>query len=95
MSEELTRKNKVRGGHRALAKRILGIVQTLISFEPPDIARTAKLQQSIEETLAALDEEILALTENDAIEEEIVSADQFKELFIAHRFVRNRAGPET
>ncbi|KAL5491384.1 hypothetical protein EMCRGX_G016664 [Ephydatia muelleri] len=83
MSEELTRKKKVRGGHRASAKRILGEVQTSISSEPPDIARIAQLQQSIEnklQTLAALDEEILALTEDDAVEEEIVSADQFKEL---------------
>ena len=47
MSEELTRKKKVRGRYRASAKQILGEVQTSISNEPTDIARIAKLQQSI------------------------------------------------
>lgn len=96
MSEELTRKRRVHGGHRASAKRILGKIQTSISSQPTDIARIAKLQQSIEDklqVLAALDE-FLALTENDAVEEEIVSKDKLKELF-ARRLVRNRSCPET
>ena len=83
MSEELTRKRKVRGGNRASAKRILGDIQTTLSSEPTDTARITKLHQIIEEklkVLTALDEEILALTDNDSIEEEIVIADQFKEV---------------
>lgn len=80
--EELTRKRRVRGGHRASATRTLGEVQPSIDSEPLDNAKISQLKRSLEEKLrflSGLDEEILALIPEEAIEDEILRADEIKQ----------------
>ena len=87
MAEELTRKRRVRGGHRASAKRIISSVIEILSAG--DVSRinehAVKLTQqkaSLEgklDSLEELDAEILAIVPEDEIEAEIERADLLKE----------------
>ena len=83
--EALTRKKKVRGGHRSSANRTISqIYETIESTENPESTLT-KLKQckmALEEKLEVVkrcDEEILELTREDDVENEIEQADVFKE----------------
>ena len=81
--EQLARKRKVRGGHRASATRILGQIEPAITAEPLDVSKINQLKRSLEDKLQSvseLDQAILDLTPEDSLEEEIVQADEIKEL---------------
>ena len=85
MSESLTRKKKTRGGHRASAQRT--IRQVYEAIESTDDVGTVcdKLEQHkmvLQEkldTVKQLDADILELVVEDDLEEEIGTADEFKE----------------
>ena len=80
--DELSRKKRLRAGHRASTTRILGQVQPSITSEPLDVAKINQLKRSLEEklqSLGVLDEEILTLTPAESIEAGIVQADEIKE----------------
>ena len=81
-TEQLARKKKVRGGHRASLTRILGETRESVSATPRDNFKISQLKRSLEEklqTLTKCDEEILSLVPEGDIEEEIVRADEIKE----------------
>ena len=83
MSTELVPKKRVRVGHRASTRRFLGQVDIGIAGVPLDVAKITQLKRSLEDKLKALnilDEEILTLNPEDAIEGEIVQADEVREL---------------
>ena len=86
MSEGLVRKKQIRAGHKASATRMLTNANELLSsLEPGPTTDTSKLTQlklSLQEklkTLRQLDSEILDLTEEDHLVDEIEQADIFKE----------------
>ena len=83
MSEELARKKKVRGGHKASATRMMLRVEELMrADEDPDISKLNQLGMSLKEKLQEVkvfDSEILALVKDEELEDEIAQADLFKE----------------
>ena len=83
MSEVLARKKKVRAGHRASATRIINQLEadrTIDEGVTLDRLQQSKLMlQEKLDTLNVLDQEILALVEDSALEDEIEQADVFKE----------------
>jgi hypothetical protein len=86
MAEGLSRKKRIRAGHKASATRILSQLDDVLgAVDPASAVDTAKLTQlklSLQEkldTLKRLDEEILELTEEDKFEDEIKQADSYKE----------------
>ena len=63
--EQLARKKKVRGGHRASATQILGQIEPAITAEPLDVSKINQLKRSLEDklqSLSDLDQAILDLT---------------------------------
>ena len=79
---ELVRKKKVRAGHRASTTRILGQIDPAVTTEPLEVPKITQLRRSLEDkltSLTALDNEILPLLDKEAIEAEIVQADEIKE----------------
>ena len=83
MSEALVRKKKVRAGHRSSATRIMNQLEVDRATEDgPTLDRLQQYKLTLKEkleTLNTLDQEILALVEDSAIEDEIEQADVFKE----------------
>ena len=86
MAEGLVRKKRICTGHKALATRMLTKVNEILStIEPGPTTDTSKLTQlklSLQEklkTLRQLDSEILDLTGEDNLVDEIEQADIFKE----------------
>ena len=86
MTEGLTRKKRIRAGHKASATRMLTTVNGLLTtLEPGPTTDTSKLTllklslQEKLETLRQYDSEILDLTEEDQLVTEIEQADIFKE----------------
>ena len=83
MSEELPRKKKVRGGHKASATRMMSRVDDLMAADrDPDISTLNQLGMSLKEKLQEIkvfDSKILALVKDEELEEEIAQADLFKE----------------
>ena len=84
--EELKRKIRVRGGHRASAKRIIAAAEeSLQVFDPNNPETVIKVKQQLTtlkekiKTLSVHDEEILSLVKEEEIENEIEQADIFKE----------------
>lgn len=83
MSEGISRKRKVRGGHRGSATRMLHDVYETIESSADRVSIVTKLKQyiiSLEEKLSVIkqqDEEILGLVEDEEIENEIGEADTF------------------
>ena len=72
---ELVRKKKVRAGHRASTTRILGQIDPAVTTEPLEVPKITQLRRSLEDkltSLTALDNEILPLLDEEAIEAEIV-----------------------
>ena len=81
-AEELARKKRIRAGHRASTTRILGQVQPSIASDPRDVSKIKQLKRSLKDklqSLSDLDQGILELTPEEAIETEIVQADEIKE----------------
>ena len=81
-AEELAGKKRVRAGHRGSTTRMLGQVQPTIDSDPLDIPKIRQLTRSLEEKLQAVskfDSDILDLTPEDDIEDEILQADEVKE----------------
>ena len=86
MAEELARKKRVRGGHRAsTTKMIVKAEETLEATDArgvPDLPKLSQLEMSIKEKLneiGRLDSEILALVDEEELDEEIAQADLYKE----------------
>ena len=82
MAVELASKKRVRAGHGASTTRFLGQVDAAITSVPLDVAKITQLKRSLEDKLTSLntlDEGILTLTPEEAIEEEIVQDDEVRE----------------
>ena len=83
MSEALARNKKVRAGHRSSATRLLRQLEGEYEIDDgPTLDRLMQCKLSLNQKLdkiRELDEEILALVDDDGIENEIEQADQFKE----------------
>ena len=85
--EPLTKKRRIRGGHRTSTKRTLQQVEEAVANhdrgEPTDNKRVLQLRRSLEEKLKilnGLDEEILEMIDGEeALADEIEQADTFKE----------------
>ena len=78
----LSRKKKIRAGHRATVTRTLGEIATALSGEAPDRDRIARLKLTLNEkleTLNKLDSEIIELTAEEGLESEIQQSDENKE----------------
>ena len=78
----MVRKKKVRAGYRASTTRILGQIDPAVTTEPLEVPKITQLRRSLEDkltSLTALDNEILPLLDKEAIEAEIVQADEIKE----------------
>ena len=83
MSEALARTKKVRAGHRSSATRLMHQLDGEYEIDDgPTLNRLMQCKLSLNEKLDrlhTLDEEILALVEDEGIADEIEQADQFKE----------------
>ena len=80
-TEELARKKKVHGG-QASATRVMGQAHSFTTSDHLDVSKIIQLKQSLEDklqSLSTLDEEILMLTPEEVIEDEIIQADEIKE----------------
>ena len=82
-TEALARNKKVRAGHRSSATRLMNQAEEAAAVTGgPAMDKLQQWKLSLTEKLAklqALDEEILALVEDSAIDEEIEQADIFRE----------------
>ena len=85
-TEGLARKKRIRAGHKASATRILSQVDEILAASDPgsavDMSKLTQLKLSLQEkleTLKQLDGEILELTEEAKLEDEIGQADSYKE----------------
>ena len=86
-TEGLTRKKRIRAGHKASATKLLSKLDDLrtesdSSGTPIDTSKLLRIKLSLEEklgTLKTLDSEILDLTKEDDLGDEIEQADSFKE----------------
>ena len=82
MTEELTKKKRVRAGHRAFATRMIGKAEEQLVAESPNVVKLSQHELSLKEkleTLGQLDAEILDLVEEESIADEIEQSDEFKE----------------
>ena len=82
MAEGLPRKKQIWAGHRASATRILNQIDGTLAAATPDNAKLSQLKLSLQEkleTLKRLDNEIMELTPEDGLVEEIEQADSYKE----------------
>jgi len=82
MSSDLVKKKRIRGTHKASTTKIMHQISKLVSSDTPDLAMLACMRQALNEkltTIKALDTEVIELTEDDAIVEDIEQADGFKE----------------
>jgi len=84
-SENLSRKKRVGGGHRASASHMIGQVREVIELSTDRetvITRLKQYKRSLEEkleTIKQLDETILELVSDEEINDEIEQADVFRE----------------
>ena len=88
MAERLTRRKRIRGGHRASTTNILGRIDNLLAdgTDTIDTSKLSQLKLTLEEklgTLKQLDSKILELTEEDGLVDEIEQADLFKNIYSA------------
>ena len=82
MAENLARKRRIRGGHKASATKIITKVEESASAAERDKSALLQMKLSLDEKLEMLkrlDGEILELTEDGQVVEEIEQADSFKE----------------
>ena len=99
MTEALARKKKTRAAHRSSATRIMNqLAEESASKDGPTLERLLQCKLSLKEkleTLKALDEEIISLVDEDALDDQIEQADVFKErvqqsVFIAERLITSK-----
>ena len=79
-SEGVTRKKRIRAGHKASATRILTQIDTLLIEESPNLSKLSQLKLSLQEkldTLKLLDSEMLGLIDEGELTSEIEQADAF------------------
>ena len=83
MAEGLARKKHIRAGHKASTTKLLTKLNELRTApDPVDMSKLLRLKLSLEEklgTLKTLDGEILDLTKEDDLGDEIEQADSYKE----------------
>ena len=88
MAEGLSKKKQIRGGHRSSASRIMNEASEAVSAclemsaTAPNLSKLRQYKSFLQEkldTLNRLDEEVLELVVEEAVEEEIEQADVFKE----------------
>ncbi len=82
MSEAVSKKKRIRAGHRASATRTVRQVEELITGGAPDTSRLSLMRLALKEkleTLKALDSEVAELVDDDALAEEIEHADGYRE----------------
>ena len=93
----ITRKKRLCTGHQASTTKILGQVQPAIDSEPLDVAKIDQFKRSLEKkmkSLSLLDNEVLTLIPEEAIEDEIVQADEIRErLYTALSRLGNKLNP--
>ena len=80
-AEALSRKKKIRAGHRASTTRMLGQITTVLEGTP-DRDRLTLLKLTLNEkldTLNRLDSEIIKLTADEDLDNEIQQSDEYKE----------------
>ena len=77
-AEALARRKRIRAGHRASVTRILGQITPALDETPPDTDRLSLLKLILNEkldTLKGLDSEIIEITPEDGLEDEIQQSD--------------------
>ena len=86
MAEELARKKRVRGGHRSSTTKMIAKAEETLEAAPargiPALPNLSQLEMSIKEKLneiRTLDSEILALINEEELDEEIAQANLYKE----------------
>ena len=83
MTEALTRKKKTRAAQRSSATRLMNqLAEESAGKGRPTLERLLQCKLPLKaklETLKTLDEEIIALVDEDALEDQIEQADVFKE----------------
>ena len=82
MSDELAKKKRITGGHKASATKIMQQISEHVRSETSDETKLACLKRALNEkftTIKALDDEISGLIEDESVVEDIDTADQFKE----------------
>ncbi|ESO85502.1 hypothetical protein LOTGIDRAFT_154990 [Lottia gigantea] len=80
--EEISRKKRVRGGHRTSVKRLISMADEypkIPDFVPKFEATVSTLQEK-EVILCDINNDLLALVNEDEIEDEIGQADEYSEL---------------
>ena len=77
-AEGIERKKRIRAGHRAATTTMLNQIDPSLAAENKDLPKFAQLKMILEEKIETLDSEILNLTEESEIEEEIVRCDEYK-----------------
>ena len=81
-AEALARRKKIRAGHKASTTRILGQVTSALDDTPPNAHRLSLLKLTLTEkleTIKGLDAEIVEITPEEGLEEEIRQSDEYKE----------------
>ena len=82
MTDELTKKKRVRRAHKASATKIIQQVNELVRSEHPNHTKLSCLKLALKEkfeTIKALDDEVIELIDGDGVVEDIERADEFKE----------------
>lgn len=80
--ERLARRRRIRAGHKASATRILGQITSALTETPPNADRLSLLKLTLSEkleTLKGLDAEIIEMTPEEGLDDEIGQSDEFKE----------------
>ena len=82
MSEELAKKKRVRGAHKASATKIMQQIAEIVRSERPVQTKLSCLRLALNEkfeTIKALDVEVIDLIDDDGVVDDIERADEFKE----------------
>ena len=82
----ITRKKRIRAGHRASATRTMGQVDSAVGASPVDPDKLSLLKLTLTkklETLKKFNSEIIELTPEDDLEDEIQQSDEYRERIYA------------
>ena len=82
LADELVKKKRIRGAHKASATRIMTQITELVESEHPNQEKLACLRLALNEKLEiikALDMEVIELLQDDGLDADIERADEFKE----------------
>jgi hypothetical protein len=87
MTEALTKKRRIRAGHKASATKTIRNIEDLLSSSAPDKARLSLLQLTLKEkleTIKTLDSEVVELIDDEGLlADEIEQADSYRETAFA------------